>query len=112
MPVSGRPTKFPLLKITHGSSGPVTNRFQNVWYTAGTASWAFAWTRLRFDRSAAIVTSAASNRSESAPAVIAQPRPERVPVPLCRPSSLRVGTVANPEDGSRIFKVRAYEPLG
>ena len=36
MPVSGLPTKLPLLKITHGCCEPLTKRFQNTWYTAGT----------------------------------------------------------------------------
>src|SRR5216683_6329853 len=35
MPVFGRPTNAALLKITHGSSGPRTNPFQNIRTGAG-----------------------------------------------------------------------------
>src|SRR5216683_808756 len=35
MPVFGRPTNAALLKITHGSSGPRTNPFQNIRIGAG-----------------------------------------------------------------------------
>src|SRR6476469_9642644 len=45
-PVSGRPTKAPLLKITQGWSGPVVNFCQNTRNAAGVASPAlvsFAW---------------------------------------------------------------------
>ena len=48
MPVSGRPTNAPLLKITQGSSGPTTNPFQKAEKAAGAASVPTACRRTAF----------------------------------------------------------------
>src|ERR1700680_1662083 len=72
IPVSGLPTKLPLLKITHGCCGPVKKRFQKISYAWG-AVWAACMCE-RCESRMAVVDKDAASSTEKTAIVITHPR--------------------------------------
>src|SRR5690348_10358357 len=76
MPVSGLPTKAPLLKITQGASGPASNCFQKVRKGSGAGAGTFAKARADLSSKSRVMLNAiaASNIKESTATAITHPR--------------------------------------